>query len=246
MHKKGICLVTGGAGAMGAACAERLTRDGYAVALMDINAKRLEQVKSRIGGETQCWQVDQTDEAAVRVAVADIEAKMGPIEALANTTGWCEGTKFAVETSDYWHKVVAVNYLAALYVTHPVLQGMIERRRGSIVYITSDAAKIGTGGEAVYAGAKAGEVAFAKSIARENARYNIRVNCTAPGATESPLMREVEQQNPEMIAKMLKSVPFRRLGTPEEQADVVSFLLSEDARWVTGQCLSTSGGLTMC
>lgn len=246
MASKGVCLVTGGAGAMGSACGARLTRDGYLVALMDVNKDGLASAQQKIGGETQVWHVDQTDEKAVRAAVTDIEQKMGPIEALANTTGWCEGTKFAEETSDYWHKVVGINYLAALYVTHPILQGMIERQRGSIVYITSDAAKIGTGGEAVYAGAKAGEVAFAKSIARENARYNIRVNCTAPGATESPLMRDVEQQYPEMIAKMVKAVPFRRLGTPEEQADVVSFLLSDDARWITGQCISTSGGLTMC
>ena len=200
MGTKGICLVTGGAGAMGSACGARLTRDGYTVALMDVNGDGLEAARDKIGGDTQTWQVDQTDEAAVRTAVADIEAKMGPIDALANTTGWSEGTKFADETSDYWHKVVGINYLAALYVTHPILQGMIERKRGAIVYITSDAAKIGTGGEAVYAGPKAGEVAFAKSIARENARYNIRVNCTAPGATESPLMREVEQQYPEMIS----------------------------------------------
>jgi 2-hydroxycyclohexanecarboxyl-CoA dehydrogenase len=246
MVKKGVCLVTGGGGAMGRACGERLARDGYDIALMDINAARLEEAKSAIGGNTMTWHLDQTDEAAVRAAVADIEEQMGPVEALANTTGWCEGTKFAEETSDYWHKVVAVNYLATLYVTHPVLQGMIERQRGAIVFITSDAAKIGTGGEAVYAGAKAADCAFAKSIARENARYNIRVNCTAPGATESELMRDVEKQYPEMISKMVKNVPFRRLGTPQEQADVVSFLLSDDARWVTGQVISTSGGLTMC
>lgn len=246
MESKGICLVTGGAGAMGSACGARLTRDGYTVALMDVNSEGLKAAKEKIGGDTLTWHVDQTDESAVRAAVAEIEQTMGPIEALVNTTGWCEGTKFAIEKSDYWHKVVAINYLAAIYVTHPILLGMIERQRGEIVYITSDAAKIGTGGEAVYAGAKAGEVAFAKSIARENARYNIRVNCTAPGATESPLMRDVEKQYPEMIAKMVKSVPFRRLGTPEEQADVVSFLVSEDARWLTGQCISTSGGLTMC
>ena len=246
MGTRGVCLVTGGAGAMGSACGARLARDGYAVALMDINSDGLHAAKARIGGETQSWHVDQTDEAAVRSAVSDIEKKMGPIVALANTIGWTNGTKFIDETSEYWHRIVAINYLSALYVTHPVLTGMIARRQGAIVYITSDAAKIGTGGEAVYAGAKAAEVAFAKSIARENARFNIRVNCTAPGATDTPLMRDTEKQYPSMIEKMVKAVPFRRLGTPEEQADVVSFLLSEDARWITGQCISTSGGLTMC
>lgn len=246
MNEKGVVLVTGGAGAMGSACATRLSRDGYTVALMDINAEGLETVTGLAGEGARSWCLDQTDEAAVRSAVADIERTMGPIEALANTTGWCEGTRFETESSDYWHKVVEVNYLAAIYVTQPVLCGMIERKRGRIVYITSDAAKVGTGGEAVYAGAKAAECAFAKSIARENARHNINVNCTAPGATESPLMREVQKQNPEMIERMTKLVPFRRLGTPEEQADVVSFLLSDDARWITGQVISTSGGLTMC
>ena len=97
----------------------------------------------------------------------------------------------------------------------------------------------------MYAGAKAAECAFAKSIARENARYNIHINCTAPGPTDSALMREVEQQNPEMIRRIEKMVPFRRIGNPEEQASVVSFLISDDARWLTGQVISTSGGLTM-
>jgi 2-hydroxycyclohexanecarboxyl-CoA dehydrogenase len=243
---KGVALVTGAGGAMGSACVDRLTRDGYTVALMDINQTGLDAALKMASPASKAWCVDQTNEEAVRAAVAEVEESLGPIEALVNTTGWCEGTRFETETSDYWHKVVAINYLAAIYVTHPVLTGMIERQRGAIVYITSDAAKIGTGGEAVYAGAKAGECAFAKSIARENARHNIRVNCTAPGATETPLMREVEQQNPEMIRRMVKMVPFRRLGTPEEQADVVSFLVSNDARWITGQVISTSGGLTMC
>lgn len=246
MSDKGVALVTGAAGAMGSACVARLSRDGFRIALMDINGPGLAEAAARGGEGARSWTVDQTDEAAVRAAVAEIEAEMGPVEALVNTTGWTEGTKFAEETSAYWHKVVAINYLATLYVTHPVLNAMIGRRRGAIVLITSDAAKIGTGGEAVYAGAKAADVAFAKSIAREAARHNIRVNCTAPGATESPLMREVEKQYPEMIQKMVKAVPFRRLGTPEEQADVVSFLLSDDARWITGQAISTSGGLTMC
>lgn len=212
---------------------------------MDRNAETLECVAQEIGGGTSHWTLDQTDETAVRKAVAEVEERVGPIHALVNTIGWTEGTRFVDETSDYWRKVVEINYMAALYITHAVLPGMIERQAGKIVYITSDAAKVGTGGEAVYAGAKAAEAAFAKSIARENARYNINVNCTAPGPTDSPLMREVKEQNPEMILRMTKLVPFRRLAQPEEQADVVSFLVSEDARWITGQVISTSGGLTM-
>lgn len=243
---KGTALITGAGGAMGAACVERLSQDGFAIAAFDIDAQGLFDTQIRAQTEIQTWEVDQTDEAAVRRCVSEAEERMGPITAFVNTTGWCMGTRFEEETSDYWQKVVAINYLGALYVTHAVLPGMVERRAGKIVYITSDAAKVGTGGEAVYAGAKAAECAFAKSLARENARYNINVNCTAPGPTESPLMREVVEQNPDMLTRMTRQVPFRRLGTPEEQASVVSFLVSEDSRWMTGQIISTSGGLTMC
>ena len=246
MGKKGVALVTGAAGAIGSACVARLMRDGFTVALMDIDGAGLEAAMQHACGDARSWTVDQTDEAAVRSAVAEIEGSMGPIEALVNTTGWSGNTSFRSETSDYWLKVVSVNYLSALYVTHPVLTGMVGRKRGAIVYITSESAKVGVEGGAVYAGAKAAECAFAKSIARENARHNIRVNCTAPGATDTPLLRELEKHNPKVLEWMIKTAPFRRLGTPEEQADVVSFLLSEDARWITGQVISTSGGVTMC
>jgi len=246
MESKGVALITGAAGGMGRACVERLARDGFKIAAFDIDAAGVRESVAKVSTDARPYSIDQTNEAQVRQAVAAVEQEMGTIEALVNTTGWCEGTRFDEETVEYWQKVVAVNYMAALYVTFPVLRSMISRKRGKIVYITSDAAKIGTAGEAVYAGAKAAECAFAKSIARENARHNININCTAPGPTETPLLRQVEQQNPELIRRMTRLVPFRRLGTPQEQAAVVSFLVSEDANWITGQVISTSGGLTMC
>jgi len=245
MADKGVALVTGAGGSMGQATVQRLSEDGFDIAAIDINESGLKQAMERTNGKVAYRILDQTDEKEVHRAVLELESELGPIEALVNTTGWCEGTYFSQETSAYWDKVININYKAALFVTQPILLGMIERKRGKIVYVTSDAAKVGTGGEAVYAGAKAAECAFAKSIARENARYNINVNCIAPGPTDSPLMREVEQQNPEMIRRMVKLVPFRRIATAEEQASVISFLVSEDARWITGQVISTSGGLTM-
>ena len=246
MTGRGVALITGAGGSMGQATVQRLAEDGFDIAAMDINEAGLKEAVARVSnGRAEFRVVDQTIEADVRRAVEELTEQLGPIEALVNTTGWCEGTLFSQESADYWDKVININYKAALYVTQPVLLSMIERQRGKIVYITSDAAKVGTGGEAVYAGAKAAECAFAKSIARENARHNINVNCIAPGPTESPLMREVEAQNPEMIRRMVKLVPFRRLASPDEQASVVSFLVSDDAQWITGQIISTSGGLTM-
>ena len=245
MAGKGVALVMGAGGSMGQATVQRLSEDGFDIAAMDMNEAGLLEAMDRTRGRSAYRVVDQTIEADVCKGVDQLTEEMGPIEALVNTTGWCEGTYFSQESSDYWDKVIDINYKAALYVTQPVLLGMIERKRGKIVYVTSDAAKVGTGGEAVYAGAKAAECAFAKSIARENARYNININCIAPGPTDSPLMREVEQQNPEMIKRMVRLVPFRRIATAEEQASVISFLVSNDARWLTGQVISTSGGLTM-
>ena len=225
MGSKGVALVMGAGGSMGQATVKRLSEDGFDIAAMDMNEAGLLEAMDRACGRSAYRVVDQTIESDVCKGVDQLTEEMGPIEALVNTTGWCEGTYFSEETSRYWDKVIDINYKAALYVTQPVLLGMIERKRGKIVYVTSDAAKVGTGGEAVYAGAKAAECAFAKSIARENARYNININCIAPGPTDSPLMREVEQQNPEMIKRMVRLVPFRRIATAEEQASVILSLI---------------------
>ena len=119
---------------------------------------------------------------------------------------------------------------------------MIEQGGGRMLFVTSDAGKVGTSGEAVYAGLKGGVIAFAKSVAREWARYNINVNCTAPGPTDTPLEAD---QDPDLVARRLKVIPFRRMATPEEQAGAIAFFVSDDADYITGQVLSISGGLTM-
>ena len=240
-----IALVTGGAGGMGQAIVLRLVKDGFRVAAMDINEAGLAEVVSKGGDAVKAWPCDQTDEAAVKETITAIEADMGPIDALVNTIGWAGTTRFHEEDSAYWRKVIAINFEAVLYATHPVLLGMIERKRGKIVHIASDAGRVGTSGEAVYAAMKGGIIAFTKSLARENARYNINVNTVAPGPTETPLLKEEMEENPDLIARMVKLIPFRRVGQPDDQAGAVSFLLSDDANYITGQTLSVSGGLTM-
>ena len=245
MSERGVALVTGGGGGMGQAIVARLVADGFRVAAMDLDQARLDEVVSAGGASVQSWRCDQTVEAEVRKAIAEIEADMGPIEALVNTIGWAGTTRFHEEDSDYWRKIIAINFEAVLYATHPVLVGMIARKRGKIVHIASDAGRVGTSGEAVYAGMKGGLIAFAKSLARENARYNINVNVVAPGPTETPLLREEIAENPDLVQRMVRIIPFRRVGQPEDQAGAVSFLLSRDADYITGQTLSVSGGLTM-
>jgi 2-hydroxycyclohexanecarboxyl-CoA dehydrogenase len=122
---------------------------------------------------------------------------------------------------------------------------MIERRRGKILNIGSDAGRVGSSGEAVYSAAKGGVIAFTKTLARELARYNITVNCVCPGPTDTPLLAEVASGNPRLVDALKRAIPLGRLGRPEDIAATIVFLASDGAEFITGQTLSVSGGLTM-
>jgi len=149
MSGRGVALITGAGGSMGQATVQRLAEDGFDIAAMDINESGLREAMARVGSRRAEFRVvDQAIEPDVRGAVKELSEQLGPIEALVNPTGWCEGMLFSQESADYWDKVININYKAPLYVTQPVLLGMIERQRGKIVYITSDAAKVGTGTQA--------------------------------------------------------------------------------------------------
>jgi 2-hydroxycyclohexanecarboxyl-CoA dehydrogenase len=243
--KGAVALVTGAAGGMGQATVVRLIDDGFRVAGIDLNEKSLHGLERKIGGKAKLYQVDQTDEAATRRIVERIQSDLGPIDVLVNTIGWVGTSRFQDEKSDYWRKVIAINFESVLYVTHPVLLGMIERKKGKIVNVSSDAGRVGTSGEVVYSGMKAGLIALSKSLARECARYNINVNCIAPGPTETPLLKAEIEENPDLIQRMTRLIPFRRIGKPEEMAAAISFFCSPDSDYITGQVLSVSGGLTM-
>jgi 2-hydroxycyclohexanecarboxyl-CoA dehydrogenase len=245
MAEAKLVVVTGAAGGIGVAVCQRLAEDGYRVAALDLNEKGLAELKGKIGAALLPFTVDQTKESEVKDAVARIEAEAGPIDALANVTGWVGSTRFDQESADYWLRVVNINYMALLYVTHPILARMIGRKRGRMVFVASDAGRVGTGGQAVYAGTKAAVIAFAKSIARENARHNITVNCISPGPTETPLYLHEQAANPDFTERLLKAIPLRRPAKPADQAAAISFLLSKDSDYITGQTISVSGGLTM-
>lgn len=237
-----IAVVTGAAGGMGLATVERLARDGFRIAAFDINESGLAKAAELAPGSVSTFHVDLTDEARVRSAVAQVQEKLGPVYAVVNLAGWTATQKFVDEGSNYWRRIIDINLLSALFVTHACLPQMIERKAGKIVTVTSDAGKVGQSGEAVYAATKGGLISWSKSLARELARYNINVNCTAPGPTDTPLEAD---QDPEIVARILKAIPFRRMARPDEQAAAIAFLCSEDANYITGQTLSVSGGLTM-
>jgi 2-hydroxycyclohexanecarboxyl-CoA dehydrogenase len=245
MAENRVAVVTGAAGGMGGETVKRLVADGFTVAAMDINAKGLDEVVKPLGAKATAYPCDQTNQAKVSEAVKAILAKHGSVSALVNLTGWCGTTRFHEEDAAYWAKVIAINFQAMLYVTHPILLNMQQQKKGKIVLVSSDAGRVGTSGEAVYAGMKGGVIAFGKSLARENARYNICVNSMCPGPTDTPLLQEEIRENPDLIHRMTKIIPFRRVGQPVDMANAISFLCSKDSDYITGQTLSVSGGLTM-
>jgi 2-hydroxycyclohexanecarboxyl-CoA dehydrogenase len=193
-------------------------------------------------------ELDVTSTASVLQAVAAVENELGPVEVLVNNAGWDELRPFVETDEAFWQRVVDINYMGCLRVTRAVLPGMIERGSGRVVSIGSDAGRVGSSLEAVYAGTKGAIIAFTKTIAREVARDGITANTVCPGPTETPLLAGIAQAAPDAertIAAMTRAVPMRRLGQPAEVADAVAFLASDRAGFITGQTLSVSGGLTM-
>lgn len=241
-NKARLAIVTGAAGGMGTATVARFAHDGYRVAAFDINADGLKAIEPSIAPLGRTYRVDLTNEKEVWSAVAKVESEMGEVDVLVNLIGWTGDTRFVQEDSAYWNKVIAINFQSLLYSAHSVLPGMIERKRGKIVNVSSDAGKVGQSGEAVYAGCKGAVIAWSKSLARELARFNINVNVVAPGPTVSPLDDSLD---PELINRIVRLIPFRRKARPEEQAAAIAFLCSPDADYITGQVLSVNGGLTM-
>ena len=240
-----IAVVTGAAGGIGQSVVARLVADGLHVAAVDINEGAMGALMAKSSTSVTPYLCDQTDEAATIAVVNKIESDLGPIHALVNTIGWCDTTRFMEEDSAYWRKIIAINLESILYVTYPVLEKMIERQSGTVVNFSSDAGRIGTSCEVVYSACKAGIIALCKSLARENSRYNINFNVVSPGPTDTPLLQEEIRTNPELIKRMTRGIPFRKVAQPEDQAAAVSFLVSEGASYITGQVISVSGGLTM-
>jgi 2-hydroxycyclohexanecarboxyl-CoA dehydrogenase len=242
--------VTGAARGIGRAIALRLAADGRAVAIADLLVEEAEEGAKQIeaeGGHAMTVSLDVTSTDSVREAVAQVTEQLGPIDILVNNAGWDELHPFLETEEPFWDRVIDVNFKGCLRVTHAVLPGMVERKWGRIVSISSDAGRVGSSLESVYAGAKAAIVAFSKTIAREVARDGVTANAVCPGPTETPLLEQITggESGAKVIDAMRRAVPMKRLGTPDDVAAAVAFLASEEAGFITGQTLSVSGGLTM-
>jgi 2-hydroxycyclohexanecarboxyl-CoA dehydrogenase len=240
-----VVFVTGGARGIGRAIAERLAGEGARVAIADIDAGGARKTADEIGRGALGVTLDVTDDASVQAAVGAALAHFGRIDALVNNAGWDKVEPFVQARPETWDRVLAINLRGPIAVTRAVLDGMIERRTGWIVSISSDAGRVGSSGEVVYSAAKAGVIGFSKALARELARHQIHVNVVCPGPTNTALLAEVGADNPNLVQSLAKAVPFRRIGEPDDIAGAVAFLVSDDAAFITGQTISVSGGMTM-
>lgn len=246
-----IAIVTGGGGGIGGATCRRLAKEGAQVAVFDLNLDAAQQVASKIieqGGKAKAFRCDITNREEVDAAVAAVEAELGPIDVLINNAGWDVFKPFVKTNAQEWERLIAINLVGALNMHHAVLPLMSERKAGRIVNIASDAARVGSSGEAVYAACKGGLVAFSKTIAREHSRHGITVNVVCPGPTDTALFADYKEGagNPEKLLEAFRrAIPLGRIGDPDDLPGAIAFFASDDARYITGQVLSVSGGLTM-
>ncbi len=240
-----IAVVSGSGSGIGRAIALKLADQGFDLVLLDLDAATLATAADEIsarGRRALAVRADVTDQAGLDHARQQAIADLGAPTVIVNCAGWSMIAPFVETDPAFWQKAIAVNLMGTIALTRTFLDGLIAARGGRIINIASDAGRVGSTGEVVYAAAKGGVIAFSKSLAREMARHEITVNCVCPGPTATPMLL---QQDPKRIDALTRAVPLRRLAEPADIAGAVAFFASPNSAYVTGQVLSVSGGLTM-
>ena len=234
-------LVTGGGGAIGRAICTRFAEEGAKLLVADRDAGRASEVATDIGGKALAF--DIADYAAAKAALASAN-----IDILVNNAGWDRFQNFADTQPEDWNALIDINLRGPLNMHHLVLPQMLARGSGRIVNISSDAARVGSSGEAVYSACKGGVISFSKTLAREVARKGITVNVVCPGPTNTPILRGFlgeGEAGQKVYDALVRAIPMKRVGQPDDIPGIVAFLASDEAGFITGQVISVSGGLTM-
>jgi 2-hydroxycyclohexanecarboxyl-CoA dehydrogenase len=244
-----VAIVTGGGQGIGRAISLRLAEEGCKVAIFDIKPEAGQET-AKLGPQSSInvYAVDVGDRASVDHAVAKVEAEIGPIWALVNNVGWDRPMPFLKTDKDLWDKIIRINLYGPLNTHHAIAPLMVERGGGRIINIASDAARVGTSDEAVYSACKGGLISFTKSIARELARKNVLLNAVCPGPTNTPMMAAVLGEGEQAVKwkdAMLRGIPLKRMGEPDDYGGIVALLASDDGKFITGQTISVSGGMNM-
>jgi 2-hydroxycyclohexanecarboxyl-CoA dehydrogenase len=240
-----IAIVTGAGRGIGRGIAEKLTAEGATVAVCDIDEGTARETAQALGGDSISVVTDVTSRESVEAMTEQVRKRFGRIDVLVNNAGWDKAGPFVDSDPADWDRVIAINLYGVLHGCKAVLPVMVEQGHGSLVNIASDAGRVGSSGEAVYSAAKGGIIAFTKSVAREMARHRINANCICPGPADTALFASIGGDDPKLREALTRAIPFRRLAEPADLANAVAFLASEEARYITGQTLSVSGGLTM-
>jgi 3-oxoacyl-[acyl-carrier protein] reductase len=235
-------LVTGASGGIGGAIAKVLHAQGAAVTLSGTRVEALEQLKGTLGERTHVVAARMDDSSDIDRLAKDAEAAMGKLDILVNNAGITRDNISMRMKDDEWDKVLQVNLTGTFRLTRAVMRGMMRRRFGRVINITSIVGVTGNPGQANYAAAKAGLIGMSKSLAQELASRGITVNCVAPGFIATPMTDALSEDQRKAI---LGRVPADRLGTPEEIAAGVVYLASDEAGYVTGQTLHINGGMAM-
>jgi 3-oxoacyl-[acyl-carrier protein] reductase len=235
-------LVTGASGGIGGAIAKALHAQGAMVALSGTRREALEKVAAELGGRTHVLPCDLGDPAATDALVKDAEAAMGKLDILINNAGLTRDNISMRMKDEEWQKVLDVNLTAGFRLARAAMRGMMKRRFGRIIGITSIVGVTGNPGQANYCAAKAGMIGFSKSLAQEIATRNVTVNCVAPGFIESAMTGKLNDKQKDAI---MGAIPMKRMGTGGEVASAVAYLASNEAGYVTGQTIHVNGGMAM-
>ena len=235
-------LVTGASGGIGGAIARALHGQGAQVGLSGTRREALETLAAELGERTHVLPSDLGDPHAVEALPGQAEQAMGQVDILVNNAGITRDNLFVRMKDEEWDQVLAVNLSAGFRLSRAVLRGMMRRRWGRIIGITSIVGVTGNPGQGNYAAAKAGMVGMTKALAQEVASRNVTANCIAPGFIESPMTDALDEKQK---TALLGRIPSARLGAGADVAAAVVFLASEEAGYVTGQTLHINGGMAM-